>query len=129
MKKADKSFIISIGVIILIYILSLITTGTGIPCLIRKLTNLYCPGCGITRMFISLFSLNFYQAFRYNPLMFTYLILYIIYTLINHICVHLKKSKIPLNNGVYITLIIIAIAFGILRNLPNFSYLAPTIVK
>lgn len=129
MKKVDKSFIISIGVIILIYIVCLIATGAGIPCLIRKFTNLYCPGCGITRMFISLFSLNFYQAFRFNSLVFIYLIFYIIYMFINIIRAYLKKPKLLLNNCVYITLIIIAIAFGVLRNIPYFSYLAPTIVK
>lgn len=129
MHKIDKSFIISIGVIIFIYVSSIFITGAGLPCLIRKYTHLYCPGCGITRMFISLFSLNFYQAFRYNPLVFTYLLLYIIYTLINVIRVYLKKAKISLNNGIYIILIVVAIAFGILRNIPEFSYLAPTIVK
>lgn len=129
MKKVDKSFLITICVIILIYIISILLTGSGFPCLIRKLTHLYCPGCGITRMFISLFTLNFYQAFRYNPLVFTYLIIYIIYCLINCIRVYFKKSKIPLNNGIYITLVIVAIIFGILRNIPYFSYLVPTIVK
>lgn len=129
MKKVDKSLIISIGVIILIYIVHFLITGTGFPCLIKKFTHLYCPGCGITRMFLNIFSLNFYQAFRYNPLIFTYLILYIIYITINFIKVYLKKPKITLNNGIYVVLIVVAIIFGILRNLPYFSYLAPTIVK
>ena len=41
-----------------------------IPCPIKELTGLYCPGCGITRMFKSLLELDFYAAFRYNPLLF-----------------------------------------------------------
>lgn len=129
MKKVDKSLIISISVIILIYISHFLITGTGIPCLIKKFTHHYCPGCGITRMCMSILSLDFYQAFRYNPLVFTYLILYIIYITTNITRNHLKKPRISLNNGIYAILIIVAIAFGILRNLSNFSYLAPTIVK
>lgn len=129
MKKVDKSLIISISVIILIYISHFLITGTGIPCLIKKFTHHYCPGCGITRMCISILSLDFYQAFRYNPLIFTYLILYFIYIIINFIRTYLKKPRITLNNGIYVILILVAIAFGILRNIPNFSYLAPTIVK
>lgn len=129
MKKVDKSLIVTLVVIILIYISSHLLTNAGIPCLIKKITHLYCPGCGISRMFISLFSLNFYQAFRYNPLMFTYLILFIVYVVVNLIRLRLKKKKLSLNIGVYAVLIIISIAFGILRNLPSFSYLLPTIVK
>ena len=42
----------------------------SIPCMFYKLTNLYCPGCGITRMLFSLIKLDFYQSFRYNSIVF-----------------------------------------------------------
>lgn len=129
MKKVDKSLVISIIVILIIYIGSFIFTGHGLPCLIKKVTHLYCPGCGISRMFISIFSLDFYQAFRYNPLIFTLLILYLLFLLTNLILKILKYPLVRLNKGVYILLIIVTIAFGIMRNMSYFSYLAPTIVK
>ena len=39
-------------------------------CPIKKFLGLYCPGCGVTRMLYSILKGQFYQAFRYNPLIF-----------------------------------------------------------
>lgn len=98
--------------------------GFSIPCIIHLLTGFYCPGCGITRMFFSILKLNFYQAFRYNPLLFIILILYLIYKVI---CIITKKNiKIP--ETVYYILVVILILYGIIRNIPLFSYLKPTII-
>ena len=104
-----------------------------IPCIFNKITGLFCPGCGITRMFISIIKLEFYQAFRYNSLIFIYLvfivlsIIYIIfYKLFN------KKNKIKnilkFNKFIY-TILIITIIFGIIRNINIFSYLKPTLIN
>lgn len=41
-------------------------TGIGIPCLFHYVTGLKCPGCGITRMLISILRLDFAAAFQYN---------------------------------------------------------------
>jgi hypothetical protein len=94
-------------------------------CPIKKLTGFFCPGCGLTRMLYSLITLNFYQAFRYNPLLFIMfpfaLALYINY---------LKNpktswyKKIP--NYVWYIIIVVLIVYGIMRNIPMFSFLAPT---
>lgn len=96
-----------------------------IPCIFHKITGLYCPGCGVTRMLISILNLNFYQAFRYNPLIFillpfiiTYYILYYIYWL--------QNKKIIIRNELWYTLLIIIILYGIIRNIPIFKYLIPT---
>jgi len=43
-------------------------TGWGIPCLFHKLTGLLCPGCGISRMFLSLLRGDLILAARYNLL-------------------------------------------------------------
>ena len=37
-----------------------------IPCLIKWAFGIECPGCGITRAYISLFRLDLKQAFMYN---------------------------------------------------------------
>ena len=106
--------------LIILYIIFYKKLGINIPCFFHKITGLYCPGCGITRMLESILKLNIYQAFRYNPLAFTYLIGYIIYKIINY------RHKIKLNNYFIYVLLFIAITFGILRNIPIFDYLKPT---
>ena len=122
MKKLIK--IISLIIISLIgyYFLNK-TINLSIPCIFNKLTGLYCPGCGITRMLFSLLELKFYQSFRYNPLLFVYLFYY----LIIYIIYFFKNKKLyKLGNKEQITLIIILLSYTILRNIPYFSYLAPT---
>lgn len=116
MKKIFYIFISIIGLIAYYFLNKMI--GLSIPCMFHELTDLYCPGCGITRMFFSLLKLDFYQAFRYNPLVFCYLILYIIY----------KVFNIKLTNRFSYVLLTIAILFGILRNIPAFSFLKPTML-
>ncbi len=41
-------------------------TGFGIPCLFYRLTGRLCPGCGVSRMCISLLRGDFAAAWRYN---------------------------------------------------------------
>lgn len=93
-------------------------------CPFYKITNLYCPGCGITRMCLSIFKGDFHQAFRYNPLLFT-LIPVAIFFMINHFTAY-KLMKKSTQEKLYIALIVILVLFGILRNIPYFSYLQPT---
>lgn len=45
-------------------------TGLSIPCPIRYVTGFLCPGCGITELFLSLFSGDFEGAFRANQMLF-----------------------------------------------------------
>lgn len=96
-----------------------------IPCIIHKITGFYCPGCGITRMFFALLHLDIYQAFRYNPWVFILLIGYIIYKIVELI----RGYKFKENKKVIVSLLIITILFGVLRNFSLFSFLMPTIIK
>lgn len=98
----------------------------SIPCLFHELTNLYCPGCGITRMMFSLIKLDFYQAFRYNPLVF---VLFFIYIFIQILSIFIKR-KIKIPEYIYYILLIIVFIYWIFRNvsLPFGIYLRPTIV-
>lgn len=124
-------------ILLIIFLLSLVCFyyyifnhyNIGISCLFHELTGLDCPGCGITRLLFSLLELDFYQAFRYNPLIFIslpflifYLIDYIIKTFTNRSNYLYKR----INNKTWLILFFIVLIFGILRNVPGFEFLKPT---
>ena len=103
--------------------------GIGIPCPSYTLFHMYCPGCGLTRMFISLFELNFYQAFRYNAL-WCVMLPFVIVLLIDGVVAYLHKretkiyKRIPM--FVWWVILGVVITFGIARNFGPFTYFAPT---
>ena len=68
--KKTLLFVIVLFVVAVIYYIVNRLTGIGLPCIYHEILHLNCPGCGISRMFFSMMELDFYQAFRYNPLMF-----------------------------------------------------------
>ena len=122
MRKNLKEYIILIIILVFFFILLL---SHEIKCLFNEITGLYCPGCGITRMIISILKSEFYQAFRYNPFLFTLLVIYSLYAIIS--IVRYRKVK-PLKNKYVVVLLILTFLFGILRNIPFFSLLAPIII-
>ena len=107
-------------------------TNIGLICPIHELFHVDCPGCGISRMIFSIFELDFYQAFRYNPLLFIYLpfIIFIIVDVLKGY-VHNRSpkyvSKVPI--FVWIILFIITIGFGVIRNIEPFTFLRATEVR
>lgn len=107
------------------------TWGIAIPCFWHEITGLYCPGCGITRMLESIVLGDFYQAFRYNPLCFILIPLGVVLWLNS---LYTKRTgqeswvnRIP--GWVWGILIVVVILYGIVRNLPYGSFLAPTQVS
>ena len=120
-----KLILILISFLIIYFILSELLD-VGIPCLCYEITGYYCPGCGITRLLFSLLKLDFYQAFRYNPLIFILIIITGIYWLVKFILKKFMNISIEIPNYVYYILLIIVIIFGILRNIPMFDFLSPT---
>ena len=97
-------------------------------CPIYYFFKVHCPGCGVTRMLFAIFKLNFYQAFRYNPLLFI-LFPFAVFLFVQNEYSFIKKKKsiykgIP--NKVWYALIVILLIYGVLRNI--ISYLAPTII-
>lgn len=120
-----KLILILISFLIIYFILSELLD-VGIPCLFYEITGYYCPGCGITRVLFSLLKLDFYQAFRYNPLIFILIIITVIYWLVKFILKKFMNISIEIPNYVYYILLVIVIIFGILRNIPMFDFLSPT---
>ena len=125
-KVINKIAILCIAFLFLILFLFDIIT---IPCIFHEITGLYCSGCGISRMTKEIFRLNFYQAFRYNPLcfiLFPLLLIYLIYSI--YLWITEKEDKIikKIDPKIIYILLIIVILFGIMRNIPMFSFLKPT---
>lgn len=59
-------FIVTAGAF---YALFYARTGIGIPCPLRYFTGLKCPGCGVTRMCLSLLRGDFAAAWKYNAVL------------------------------------------------------------
>jgi hypothetical protein len=91
----------------------------NIPCPFHALTGLYCPGCGLTRVILSLMDFDLVQAFRFNPLIFILLPMYSLYTVLR-----LKGYK-KFSDYAMIVMLVLTISFGVLRNIPLFFWLTP----
>ncbi|NLW89215.1 MAG: DUF2752 domain-containing protein [Clostridiaceae bacterium] len=111
-----------------LYVLFYQHFGTGLPCALYSFTGLFCSGCGTGRMFLSILRLDFYQAFRYNPLIFSMLPFMILFFL-RHEIAYVKREQRSLTRPEIFFMIFFCISlilFAILRNIPAFSFLAPT---
>ena len=89
-----------------------------------KFTGLYCPGCGGNRAIISMLKFDFYQALKYNFIITFLIPIGFIYFITKYIL----KINIKVNNSIWRIILIVVLVFGIIRNIPLFSFLAPTIV-
>lgn len=124
-KRIFYIILLLLTLIIILYSLDLI----NYKCIYKELFNIYCAGCGFTRMIKSIIKLDFYQAFRYNPLFFILFVLFIPYV-IYQIFLYVKFGYIKKPNlKSLIFLVSIFIAYMILRNIPTFNYLIPTKIK
>jgi hypothetical protein len=120
-KKRLKSTLIKYGVIFgiaLAYLIFVLCTGLGIPCVFHAITKLECPGCGVTRMLISIVKLDFVSAFWYNPFLFVtgpFLIAYLIACEVKFIK-HGNRNMGKWQIFMYVELAL-ALLYGILRNI------------
>ncbi|MBE6550809.1 MAG: DUF2752 domain-containing protein [Ruminococcaceae bacterium] len=130
-KKCMASRILVVALILILsiaYVILYAISGIGMPCFLYETTGLFCPGCGLTRMVFALLRLDLYEAFRMNPLMlillpfFTVFMTYAVYCYIADKPNNMAK-KIP--KWVYAVIILSVLLFGILRNMPVFSFMAP----
>ena len=118
LKKVGIGFavIIAVG---LAYFLICNKIGFGIPCFFHQITGLKCPGCGISRMCISLLKGDVYSAFLYNRGVML-MSPFIIYFVIKEFYLYVRYNDFTLKNWervLAIVLIIILIIFGLLRNI------------
>lgn len=116
--------VLIIGLFLFLKILDII----HFKCFFRYFFGIYCAGCGTTRMVKSILHLEFYKAFRYNPLMFILFVLSLLY-MIYMATFYLKKGKVKLPSfKVIISLVILLLFYMLLRNVSLFEYLKPTII-
>ena len=102
--------------------------GAGIPCMFHQITGFYCSGCGASRALRSVLHLDFYQALRYNAIFTLALPFLIIYggaLAVSYIRFGKDKISGKVSMKIVWVLIAAAIIYGILRNIPAFSFLAP----
>ena len=73
--------LIYVLIIILEIVFCYVMIRFDIPCLIKLITKIPCPACGLTRAFISLFNFKIIDAIKYN---FLCIPLFIFLVLVNY---------------------------------------------
>ncbi len=119
-KRLIRSIIIFIA-IALLFLLLLFVTKSDMPsiCLIRQITGLKCPGCGMSRALLSLIQLDIKTAVGYNLLALPILI-YIIYIMICAAASYIKSGRVslfPKPEWLNIAFLVMLIAFTVTRNI------------
>ena len=124
--------LLSVGALVLMlglaYYFAVRSAGGGIPCIIYTLTGIYCPGCGITRMFTSLLSGNFGEAFRYNLLVMLLLPFFAFFGArwaIGYVKEGFGYRGRRSDTVFLVAALILLVLFAILRNTEEFAFLAP----
>ncbi len=99
----------------------------AVPCLFHRVTGLDCPGCGITRMLVSVLEGDLRAAFRYNPAAFFLLpcvLLLIAYRAFKFVRTG-TRSEGKWEKAAVIFMILVFVVFGVVRNLPFYPYPLP----
>lgn len=102
--------------------------GSGLTCPFYRLTGLYCPGCGSGRAVQALYHGHLIQAVRYNillPVLGLPSLAVLTHEYLRVVFPALKLRPVYVSQAALKTVIVIVIAFWVLRNVPAFSVLAP----
>lgn len=95
----------------------------------KKNFGIDCAGCGVMRMLISMIHLDFYQAFRFNPLFFLLIVFFFLYIVYVLICKIRRVTYYHFSVNILWVLLILVVGFMILRNIPGLECLRPTYVS
>lgn len=121
-KKRAVRLLIALSAMLIcgvLYAAFISATGIGIPCIFHAITGLKCPGCGVSRMCLSLLRLDFKSAMKYNPAVMSLSPLGIVVFADMSVRYVKTGTLIPdrFSNAAMIFMIAVLIAFGIIRNL------------
>ena len=122
MKKKRLLRVITYGLCImmagLVYGIFVKYTGFAIPCPIRTVTGLKCPGCGVTGMCMALLQLDFKKAFLCHPMLFVLLIplgIVCAGSMINYVKDGTKQTR-KWQKCILYASIVLLVGFGVIRN-------------
>lgn len=107
--------------------------GLMLACPIQALTGYHCPGCGAGRACYAILHGQWYQAFRYNPLLvilLPWIILYYTICGVQWVVYGKERLSIHIPERIPLIIFIILIIYGIVRNIEVYPFmlLAPTAV-
>lgn len=63
----------------------------GLPCPVRQLTGIICPGCGMSRAWLAVLRLEILEAFGYHPL---FLSVPVVAVFVLYDCAPFKNSRL-----------------------------------
>jgi hypothetical protein len=118
-KRLQKTLVkyLIILAIAVAYLIFVLCTGLGIPCIFYEITGFKCPGCGVSRMLVSLVRFDLASAFLHNPFLFItgpFLIAYLVCSEWKYVK-HGNRSLGKWEIFIWIELIL-ALLYGVLRN-------------
>ncbi len=122
--------ILTVACVGLLYFLLVTIFKVGLPCPIHAVTGKFCPGCGISRMCVSMLRLDFPAAYRSNRLLFILLPFFFVY-LAGKEWIYIRRGS--RNTGKIETAVLALVTaallvFGVLRNMEAFDYLQPMMI-
>ncbi len=115
-----KQILIIYGAVLgvgLLYYLWGTLTGMFLSCQFYNATGLLCPGCGMSRMFLSLMKFDFVSAFYHNPAMF---IIFFYWNIVAVLCFWGRITLVKKSQFLYISLgvsIALFLILGFIRNI------------
>lgn len=108
-----------IGFAGVIYGVFVYTTAIAIPCLFHLITGWMCPGCGVTRMMLAIFQLDWKEAYQWHPMLMLQLP-FLVTVLISNVVRYVRNGKwhiSRLENVVLYVCVALLICYGIYRNI------------
>lgn len=117
----------AVGLAAGVYVLLIRRFGRGLYCPIWSLTGLYCPGCGVSRMCLRLLRLDLAGALRANGLLLvtTPLLGGLLLARLARYVSRGRRDTPRWEEWSWRSLAVVFVLYGLLRNLPALSCLAP----